>query len=113
MVEVDPLIFATNVIAPVWLMMLFDVKVILPPLAFCVIAPEELIPVLAPAAELLPVMVIFPAAFVMVEAPRLTTVAAVADVPVIVTPVAAEIAAEELIAITEPVVVALKLTEPA
>ena len=40
-------------------------------------------------------------------------VAAVADVPVIVTPVAAEIAAEELIAITEPVVVALKLTEPA
>ena len=85
----------------------------LPPLALSVIAPELLIPMLAPAAILFPVMVIFPAAFVMVDVPRLTMVAAVADVPVIVTPVAAEIAAEELIAITEPVVVALKLTEPA
>ena len=94
-------------------MTLFDVKVMLPPLAFCVIAPVELMPVLPPAAELFPDIVIFPAAFVIVDAPRLTTVAAVADVPVIVTPVAAERAAELVIAITEPVVVAIRLIAPA
>ena len=113
MVDAVPLVLAANVSAPVWLMMLFEVKVILPPLAFCVMAPVELIPVLPPAPELFPVMVIFPAAFVMVDAPRLTTVAAVADVPVIVTPAAAERAAELVIAITEPVVVAIRLIEPA
>lgn len=94
-------------------MMLFEIKLMLPPLALSVIAPELLIPVLAPAAALFPVIVMFPAAFVMVDEPRLTTVAAVADVPVIVIPVAAESAAELVIAIAEPVVVAVKLIEPA
>ena len=75
--------------------------------------PAELIPVLSPAAALFPVMVIFPAALLIADAPRLTTVVAVADVPVIVMPVAAVIAAELVTAMTEPVVIAVKLTEPA
>ena len=85
----------------------------LPPLAFCAMAPVELIPVLAPAAALFPVMDMLPVAFVMIEEPRFTTVAAVPDVPEIVIPLAAVIAAELLTAVAEPVVVALKLTAPA
>jgi hypothetical protein len=49
----------------------------------------------------------------MIEEPRFTTVAAVPEVPVIVMPLAAVIAAELLTAMAEPVVVALKLTAPA
>ena len=55
----------------------------------------------------------FPAAFVIADVERLTTVAAVPEAPVIVTPFAAVIAAELVTAMAEPVVVALKLTAPA
>ena len=102
-----------NTTAPVWLILLFEIKLMLPPLAFCAMEPVELIPVLLPAAVLFAVIVIFPALFVIIEEPRSTTAVAVPDVPVMVMPLAAVIAAELVTAIAEPVVVALKLIAPA
>ena len=68
---------------------MFDTNEILPPLAFCVMAPLERMPVLPPPAVSLAVIEIFPTALVMVALPKFTTVAAVVLVPVMVTPLPA------------------------
>ena len=50
-----PLVLPARVIVPVWLIRLLEMKLMLPPLAFWAIAPPMLMPVLLPAAALLPV----------------------------------------------------------
>jgi len=48
-----PLVLASIVMAPVWLILLLEVKLILPPFEFMVMAPVCVIPVLDPALVLL------------------------------------------------------------
>ena len=52
MLDAVPLVLATKLIAPAWLIELLEVKVILPPLALSVIVPVCVIPVFDPAAVL-------------------------------------------------------------
>ena len=63
-------------------MMLFDIKLIFPPLALFAIAPVCVMPVLVPAVLLLPVTEISEPPATIVIAPKETTVGAVVAVPV-------------------------------
>ena len=55
------LVLAAKVIVPDWVMLLFDLKVIFPPLAPSKIAPDCVIPAFPPAAESLAITTILPA----------------------------------------------------
>ena len=83
------LVLAATVRAPVWLMELFEIKEMLPPLAFWVIAPEEVIAVLLPPAVSFAVIVIAPDALVRVAEPSVRIVAAVVPVAVMDIPLPA------------------------
>ena len=65
-------------------MSLFEIKLILEPTALLVIRPVWVMPVLVPAAALLPVTVILPPPALMVMIPKETTVVDTPPVPVTV-----------------------------
>ena len=76
-----PLVFAAKLIAPFWLIVLFETKVIFEPLA-PVMAPVWVIPVFEPAAALLPIILMLEPPAVIVIAPNETIVVAVLAFPV-------------------------------
>ena len=78
------LVFATKVIAPVWLILWFEIKLTLEPDATSLIAPVWVMPVFAPAAALLAVTVILVPPELMVMAPKETMVVDAPPVPVTV-----------------------------
>ena len=67
-------VFATRVIEPVWLIRLFEIKLMLEPMALLVIAPVWVMPMADPAAALLPVIVMLLPLELIVMAPKDTMV---------------------------------------